>query len=690
MKKSWILGFSLFTGILVHAQDPIEIRTNRSGTSTPAVRLGVARGDATNNIATLTVRDARVRLGSGGFLNVERGASALDTAGDVRYDSVNGTLRCYHASAWTTMATSEFEGNPRAAILQTATPGTTQTGHLTIAGTAMAGTLKLPNSGWLVGRNAANTADLNLLRLNSSNNIHFGSGSIVLDPGNEVTISAINPAAPRTFTLPNIGANANFVMTEGAQTINGDKTFGGTLAASGSALELVRSTNSSTITGSAAVSGRRNPTGVASGDFYGVLGEVRFFDNSDGYQVNNDGVRGEASGNTSVAGGLTSNRGVHGVASGSASAGFALNYGVFGQAWGGDTNWGGYFRVRESSANTVLSVLGIERETTGTAAAGIGAALEFIVRSGNGTTETPARITGVLTANTPGAEEGELIFSTLNAGGGPAERMRLASDGTLLIGTTTDADALLRVGSTTGSRLQIGTAEYLEDGGVNTLTTNASLVPSSDGTRSLGTTSWRWDAFLNELVVEADTNPVTINETGTDGVLIRFQNDGVNSGSISQSGSTVSYNAFTGSHYGWSSAAQDLLPGAVLVATGANRKLGPDHLEVRETIYGVDTTERACDPRVLGVYGGSGGEGILLVNAVGDGFVLVTDSAGDIDLGDYLTSSARRGFGQRQPSAAMMNYTLARAMESVRWADVPVDPKRGFRWKRIACTFRAG
>ena len=41
------------------------------------------------------------------------------------------------------------------------------------------------------------------------------------------TITNASHSAARTYTVPDAGANANFVMTEVAQTINGDKTFSG-------------------------------------------------------------------------------------------------------------------------------------------------------------------------------------------------------------------------------------------------------------------------------------------------------------------------------------------------------------------------------------------------------------------------------------------------------------------------------
>lgn len=44
------------------------------------------------------------------------------------------------------------------------------------------------------------------------------------------TITNADQAAARTYTVPDAGASAGFVMTEGTQTVNGSKTYSGTVA----------------------------------------------------------------------------------------------------------------------------------------------------------------------------------------------------------------------------------------------------------------------------------------------------------------------------------------------------------------------------------------------------------------------------------------------------------------------------
>ncbi len=50
---------------------------------------------------------------------------------------------------------------------------------------------------------------------------------LILGTTRKVTITAPTPATTsRTHTIPDVGANANFIMSEGDQTLNGTKTFG--------------------------------------------------------------------------------------------------------------------------------------------------------------------------------------------------------------------------------------------------------------------------------------------------------------------------------------------------------------------------------------------------------------------------------------------------------------------------------
>ncbi len=51
------------------------------------------------------------------------------------------------------------------------------------------------------------------------------SNQLILGTGQTITINAPTPVASRIYTVPDVSANASFMMTEGAQTVNGTKTF---------------------------------------------------------------------------------------------------------------------------------------------------------------------------------------------------------------------------------------------------------------------------------------------------------------------------------------------------------------------------------------------------------------------------------------------------------------------------------
>ena len=62
------------------------------------------------------------------------------------------------------------------------------------------------------------------------------SSQMILGTGNTVAISAPTPSANRTYTIPDIGTGlANFIMSEGNQTLNGLKTFASGLSATSGA-----------------------------------------------------------------------------------------------------------------------------------------------------------------------------------------------------------------------------------------------------------------------------------------------------------------------------------------------------------------------------------------------------------------------------------------------------------------------
>ena len=103
------------------------------------------------------------------------------------------------------------------------------------------------------------------------------------------------------------------------------------------------------------------------------------------------------------------------------------------------------------------------------------------------------------------------------------------------------------------------------------------------------------------------------------------------------------------------------------------------------------------DKRAYGVYMGShdwGGDDpeyhIDLVDkhqiaSVGNGFILVNNQGGDIEIGDYITTaSGSGGYGCKQSDDLLHNYTVAKATDSVTWSE------HSGSIKLLACTYHCG
>ena len=180
-------------------------------------------------------------------------------------------------------------------------------------------------------------------------------------------------------------------------------------------------------------------------------------------------------------------------------------------------------------------------------------------------------------------------------------------------------------------------------------------------------------AGLNVAVTTNVQGVAVFNRTGDDGTLLRFRRGAFTQGTIDVSGGTVSYNAFTGSHYGWTD--EPMERGMLASLTGENRSL--EDVPGAELVYGVRPTRKANDPAVLGAYLAVQNPAVpastanpQLVMAVGNGDMWVVDDGEDIAIGDYLISSAVPGHAMRDRGRFETTYVVARAAEPVRWNEV--------------------
>jgi hypothetical protein len=151
-------------------------------------------------------------------------------------------------------------------------------------------------------------------------------------------------------------------------------------------------------------------------------------------------------------------------------------------------------------------------------------------------------------------------------------------------------------------------------------------------------------------------------------------------------GAGTDYGPFTGAHEVILSESfpVEIQLGMIVSVTGEAqiRRSNNGDVDFSSTLPTVRLADTVEDPAVLGAlvaevtlpqdhwYPSVDGERFGTVNALGEGRVWVTDINGEIKAGDYITTCAVPGYGQRQDDDILHSYTLAKATETVDWDSV--------------------
>ncbi len=152
------------------------------------------------------------------------------------------------------------------------------------------------------------------------------------------------------------------------------------------------------------------------------------------------------------------------------------------------------------------------------------------------------------------------------------------------------------------------------------------------------------------------------------------------------SGTGTDYGPFTGGHEVRLSNdfPVDIQTGMIVSVTGEARvrKNEDGAVSISSTLPTVTLSDKADDKAVFGVYDGkayldkehwynaSESERFARVNALGEGRVWVSNINGDIEAGDYITTSDIPGYGHRQKDDLLHSYTLGKAIETIDWDSV--------------------
>ena len=296
----------------------------------------------------------------------------------------------------------------------------------------------------------------------------------------------------------------------------------------------------------------------------------------------------------------------------------------------------------------------LHRDSASPAAEDDGGQVRFDFDNDAGEQIAYSSIRGILSGETDGAEVGDLAFDAM-VSGTLTEIMRVDGSGNgLLIGKTTS------------------------DGGAT-----AGIQNQTDG----------------QLIAARSSNQVcSFNRLTDDGVIVSLRQDTIQEGSISVSGTTVSYNTFTGAHEAqWATGHEPPVEpeiGTLLSSTGdpytreliETREDGFARVDYRERrkpgrpivpgdrrvqvrpgaqpfaapkpqLVQVKVTDEAEDDAIYGVYGGTNEDGEITVWSLGTVQVRVTGMAAP---GNLLRASATPGVAEVQPDKLVKSSTLGK------------------------------
>ena len=221
----------------------------------------------------------------------------------------------------------------------------------------------------------------------------------------------------------------------------------------------------------------------------------------------------------------------------------------------------------------------------------------------------------------------------------------------------------------------------------------------------------------NDIVQTVQINATSANITTAD-TFIKFSNStDVLIGDISGTASSgvIAYNTFTGAHYVQLSDDSEVIQtGMIVIATGKVilNEGGIDYLPVvakstskqQKTVFGVmsgkkskrckldiphnlidilknegdastiegqrlETCSRGADglPHTCEFNQGNNQRDLYQIFGLGTGLILVTNTNGNISVGDYIQTSNVAGYGEKQDDDILHNYTVAKSTVAVDW-----------------------
>ena len=115
--------------------------------------------------------------------------------------------------------------------------------------------------------------------------------------------------------------------------------------------------------------------------------------------------------------------------------------------------------------------------------------------------------------------------------------------------------------------------------------------------------------------------------------------------------------------------------------------------DISDSKFEVRLSDKFNEKKIFGVINSYLEENDYLINSLGEGGIWVSNINGEIENGDYITSSSIPGFGCKQTSDMLHNYTVAKCCCNIDWNNVNevlLYNNINYKIKFIACTYHCG
>ena len=117
------------------------------------------------------------------------------------------------------------------------------------------------------------------------------------------------------------------------------------------------------------------------------------------------------------------------------------------------------------------------------------------------------------------------------------------------------------------------------------------------------------------------------------------------------------------------------------------------HIDISNSKFNISLSNKQNDSTVFGVINKHINNNNYLINSLGEGAIWVSNICGNINNGDYITSSNILGYGCKQGSPALHNYTVAKCCSVINWSTindyVPYYDK-SYKIAFVSCTYHCG